>query len=376
MENIRNLLNQIKSITNKNDEILDATGARFNMFKICGVNHYENTHSAILAEFLHPNGAHGLKSKPLERFVALFGNDVLKNNFNYEKAQVIKEYNTDYGRIDILIEDNRNNAIIIENKIYAADQWEQLKRYDKYACTKYGNYQIFYLTLRGSEASEQSGKDVNYKCLAYENQIIEWLEQCVAIAVHFPIVRETLNQYINHLKTLTDQDMDSKNREELIKMIASNPHYIKSALEVSKIWESCKKEIINQLKPHIQVIAQKLELEPYIDRDLGQNETGFWFKKPEWDYSILFWFESNHFMSVGVDDWELPNNTKCSKEKKIRLKEFLNGFVVNKSKDNWIWGANFNVWNNCAWEDVEKDMPQEIEKMTKTFLEKLSSFEN
>lgn len=54
MENIRNLLNQIKSITNKNDEILDATGARFNMFKICGVNHYENTHSAILAEFLHP----------------------------------------------------------------------------------------------------------------------------------------------------------------------------------------------------------------------------------------------------------------------------------------------------------------------------------
>lgn len=90
MENIRNLLNQIKNITNKNDEILDATGARFNMFKICGVNHYENTHSAILAEFLHPNGAHGLKSKPLERFVALFGNDVLKNNFNYEKAQVIK----------------------------------------------------------------------------------------------------------------------------------------------------------------------------------------------------------------------------------------------------------------------------------------------
>lgn len=50
MEKIQNLLNQVKIINQKNNEILDATGARFNIFKVCGVNHYENTHSAIIKE--------------------------------------------------------------------------------------------------------------------------------------------------------------------------------------------------------------------------------------------------------------------------------------------------------------------------------------
>ena len=55
MEKIINLLNQVGTINNKNNEILEATGSRFNMFQICGVNHYENTHSAIIAEFLNPS---------------------------------------------------------------------------------------------------------------------------------------------------------------------------------------------------------------------------------------------------------------------------------------------------------------------------------
>jgi hypothetical protein len=71
MDNIRNLLNQIAIISKKNAEILDVFGGRFNMFKVCGVNHYENTHSAILAEFLNPNGTHGLKSKLLKCFVMM-----------------------------------------------------------------------------------------------------------------------------------------------------------------------------------------------------------------------------------------------------------------------------------------------------------------
>lgn len=58
MDKIKNLLNQVSIISNKNAEILDATGGRFNMFRVCGVNHYEKTHSAIIAEFLNPNGTH------------------------------------------------------------------------------------------------------------------------------------------------------------------------------------------------------------------------------------------------------------------------------------------------------------------------------
>ena len=67
MNNIQNLLKQIQLLQKKNNEILDATGARFNMFRICGVNHYENTHSAIIKEFLDPNGSHSLKDELIEK---------------------------------------------------------------------------------------------------------------------------------------------------------------------------------------------------------------------------------------------------------------------------------------------------------------------
>ena len=44
-------------------------GERFNMFGACGVNHYENTHSAILAEMLNPQGNHGQGSLFLSLFL-------------------------------------------------------------------------------------------------------------------------------------------------------------------------------------------------------------------------------------------------------------------------------------------------------------------
>ena len=78
MENIQNLLNQVATISKKNAEILDATGGRFNIFKVCGVNHDENKHSAIIAEFLNPAGLHGLKAKFLECFIDKFWNDNIK----------------------------------------------------------------------------------------------------------------------------------------------------------------------------------------------------------------------------------------------------------------------------------------------------------
>jgi hypothetical protein len=69
MDNIRNLLNQVAIISKKNAEILDATGGRFNVFRLCGVDHYENVHSTILAELLNPKGTHGLKEKFLNKFI-------------------------------------------------------------------------------------------------------------------------------------------------------------------------------------------------------------------------------------------------------------------------------------------------------------------
>ena len=68
---------------------------------------------------------------------------------------------------------------------------------------------ILYLTPDGRYASDDSGRGVDYRCISYKKTIIEWLGQCVGIAVHRPLVRETINQYINYLKQLTGQDMST-----------------------------------------------------------------------------------------------------------------------------------------------------------------------
>ncbi len=255
MEKIKNLLEQIAIIRKKNNEILDATGGRFNIFRVCGVNHYENTHSAIIAEFLNPDGTHGLKSKLLECFI-----QTLKiKDFNSKEAIVYTEYSVkDIGRLDILLKDNQNKAIIIENKIYADDQEKQLKRYDDYAKSEYKNgYQVLYLTLNGKKASKQSGEGVNYLQVSYEKDIIKWLEKCVLIASRYPMVRETIIQYINHLKILTNQDMDANNTKEIIQLLAESSN-LQSAKYIynnySKIYNYIAKTYFN---PKMQEFVDK-----------------------------------------------------------------------------------------------------------------------
>lgn len=296
MDRINNMLNQVSIIGKKNTEILDATGGRFNMFRICGVNHYENTHSAILTEFLNPKGTHGLKSKLLECFIKTLGENFTINGFNCKNARIYTEYSTPEGRIDILIEDEkRKKAIIIENKIYANDQLDQLKRYDSYAKKKYqkGNYQILYLTLDGKEATEQSGKGVSYLTISYEENIINWLEKCVAIASRFPIVRETIIQYINHLKELTHQDMNNKNKEEITEVL-SKIENLRAAKIICQNYSATFDAIINDhFNPKMEEFATQEGLK-YHYEESGECFVKFYITNPLWQEKcwIGFTFET------------------------------------------------------------------------------------
>lgn len=245
MEGIKNLLNQVDILVKKNNELLDKTGARFNIFQITGVNHLENKHSAILAEFLNPRGTHGLKDRFLQSFLELFGTDEIKGKFNSNTARVYTEYSMDKGRMDIVIEYSNTQAIIIENKIYAPDQDKQLNRYNAFAEEKYkkGNYQIIYLTLFGSDASEDSGEGVDYQPISYAEDLINWLERCLEIAVRRPMVRGTINQYINHIKSLTNQSIDMELNKEIIGVMKSN---VNAAFEIANNFNNLKSKIVEE----------------------------------------------------------------------------------------------------------------------------------
>ena len=265
MEQFKKLLQEVNVILQKDKvrkEESRKRGERFNVFEMLGVAHYELTHSKIIAGFLNPQGSHGQGDLFLRLFLqAIENKDEI--NIDTSKAKVYTEYGIGVnGRLDIFI-DNGSYGIIIENKVYAGDGEEQLKRYNDFAKEKYGegNYIIYYLTLDGHEASDNSSNGVVYKCISYSKDIINWLQLCIHECATMPLVRETLVQYLNHIKQLTNQDMDSLNEEELIKLLADKSNF-KTAVEVGAFIanaDNVKKIYSLKLQRHINSIKKVYE---------------------------------------------------------------------------------------------------------------------
>lgn len=346
ISNIQGLLNQVATINKKNAEILDATGGRFNIFRICGVNHYENTHSSILAELLNPQGSHSLKNQFLDAFLETIGKSFTLKDFDTTNATVHTEYVTDNGRIDILIKDHKKNAIIIENKIYACDQPKQLIRYNVYAEGEFKDknkdkeennkkYQIYYLTLFGSEASEQSAGDVIYHTISYAETIIQWLDKCIALAVRLPLVRETLIQYSNHIKQLTNQDMSKKNEEEITSLLAKF-HDLKAIQSIyfnyHKIFDQIAKDYFN---PKMDKYAKKKELEYHYENS-DKDHISFYLSNPNWKEinCISFEFENRKGYYYGIFNDE---DHQLSDENRKKLREKLQKRFNREMQEAALW---------------------------------------
>ncbi len=232
MENIKQLLKEVSYIVNANQKKLDEQrkrGEHFSIFEVLGIWSDEMKHSAVLAQFLNPKASHGMGDIFLKCFIDSIG--ITDLGINTEKCCVMVEHSFDGGRIDILIEEE-NKAIIIENKIYATDQYRQLIRYDEFAKARYkNNYNIIYLTLDGHEASENSAgvasDRVDYMPISYRVRILEWLTRCAELSYKVPLVRETLIQYRTLVQNITNQTMNTENTQELIKLITNKPENLR-----------------------------------------------------------------------------------------------------------------------------------------------------
>jgi hypothetical protein len=304
MHNIQNLLNQVGIIVKKNNEILDAIGGRFNVFNIIGLASDEvRLHSALLAELLRPNGSHGLKYEFLKDFIEQLN----IKDFDYKTATVKVELvignvtDIEGGRIDIVLVDKNGFAIIIENKIYAGDQNAQLIRYNNYAkANHYGKYKILYLTLDGHIADKKStGNTIEYTPISYAKDILNWLEVCLSRAVRLPIIRETISQYITLIKQLTNQDMNTINKDEVVNTILSNTANIDSAFYIAANISALKDRIISDyFNIQLNEIANELLIEstPLKSR---VRYAGFQFIIPSWRYfDIYFEFDGGELCQL------------------------------------------------------------------------------
>jgi len=286
---IKELLSELALINNKYESIAKATGNNYNIFQVLRIETKEViTHSRMIGDMLNPNGSHGMGSQFLMLFLELepMKNTPKPSNLERVVCTVEKNYGSiDHeknkgGSIDIILE-GFDRPLVIENKIYARDQENQLLRYHNQLN---GNCDLFYLTLFGEEPTGKStgGEDLNITCISYNAHILEWLKNCHELTIDRPLLRETLKQYINIVKYLTGQSMNDDMNDEIFKLIEENKeslgelrihlnnyvnYYLKERIQ--EIFKEIKKD-----ESLINLLAEEPVLFPYEGQFIYNFEFG------------------------------------------------------------------------------------------------------
>ncbi len=390
---ITELLNQVQLLETKRLQKVEEERRRgewFNVFNVLGMSTDEvHTHSAFIAELLNPQGSHGCGDEFLKAFIkvipSLNGFDIetikAKTQVELSIGQIDKDY-TEGGRLDIIVHTD-THAIIIENKIYAGDGWKQLLRYHEFAEREYkNNYRILYLTLDGGSPSEESigkqmedGKD--FYSVSYAQDITNWLQQCIAVAVNKPLVRETLFQYLNLIKQLTNQTMEQNDKKELFELLTQYPEATSSILSTNM------NEYIHFLYerfvlPRLKVFVEENSLLYFETGNLwsGERHKGFYFRRINWKkYAIWIYSEYKGLVNF-YDGISTLIGVPCSMKKQSRL-----DCMKSKSKDSWPYGwswLEYHTWDARVISDmIDKDghnrFAETIIDRIKTILEEVES---
>lgn len=311
--------NSYQKILSSVAEIIGGIRRDFNIFDMLGQNTRELTHSAFIAQLLNPRGGHGMNTCFLESFIDTLNSGSEGNvhlNFDLEGVEV--EIEKDFGvkqgegreavggRIDIYIKNKKGEVIVIENKIYATDQEDQLQRYRN---STGKDSHIFYLTLDG-HTPRNTPDDVGYRIISYKNEIHNWLTKCREKSTECQNLYSAISQYMSTVENLTiDQEI-----RDLIGESSSN---IKAALHIARLADKSR----NHLKrKFLEELASKLELEaPVIMQD--GKELVLTTDAVDWCVEWNLFFRVHSEVTEQSKNWEyvyFPTNPKAT----INLHEF------------------------------------------------------
>lgn len=127
----------------------------FNPWVVAGLERKELPNASVLTWLLDPSGSHGLGCKPLKALLSLLidcGADTFPQDFQAwcEIAKEVLPTGNQQNRIDIEI-DADTFYLLIEVKINAGEQQDQLQRYQHEAISRAGNrpWAILFLTPQG-----------------------------------------------------------------------------------------------------------------------------------------------------------------------------------------------------------------------------------
>ncbi|WP_302717803.1 PD-(D/E)XK nuclease family protein [Hymenobacter sp. BT770] len=252
------MLNQVSAIARTQKKLALLSGENFNVFRILKIETREvRTHSAFLGELLNPDGSHGMQDTFLRLFIEQMGFADFAN-FDTASAKLVVEKHigqidadyTEGGRIDIYLE-SKGEFLFIENKIYAVNQRNQLERYRQHK----PHAKLLYLTLDGGNYKAPAGSMLtkeHYKAISYKEDITTWLNNCHRAAAAYPIVRETIQQYIHLINHLTEKTPDNFMKEETKQLLRGDYASFESAWYCSQVVNELKSDILKEFGSELE----------------------------------------------------------------------------------------------------------------------------
>ena len=245
----------------KSKDYLYEDSSRFNLLSIIEKDRDEaHIHSKIIYNLLSQNW--GKKDK--ETFLTLFLKEIgIEDENIYGKNwEVTREKTFDLdtikGRLDFEIK-SKDCIYIIEMKIDAGDQPEQLIRYQKFAKEQHKKYKIFYLTLDGHNASKKSigeeenleeNEKVEYINISFQGEILNWLENCLKLVEGKENKSACINQYIASINKILGE-RDKKIKDNILKSTED----IKTAIT---IYEKLNDKLQITLENFMSLLKEKL----------------------------------------------------------------------------------------------------------------------
>ncbi len=367
MNDIINILNQVRIVSQKIKEQRKEKferGESFNIFNDLGFMSDEvHLHSMFLSNLLNPKGSHGQRGKFLEAFLKMLQKtfpaisvdslelDTVITSVEVEKY-IGRQTDSEGGRIDIYLTDGKH-SIIIENKIYAGDQHHQMLRYWNYGMSQKGDdmeksFVLIYLTLDGCSPSKDSlGEDLTENdivCLSYKSDIRGWLDRCVELASRTPLVRETINQYINTIDILTNNVMEDN--KDLLDILCKEEN-LDAVFDIIDSKENLINHIINdEFIPKLKDLAEDkgLEICGNYKRNWIAEYSGAHFQRTGWKYFDLA-FQFDH---KGLDG--LIFGFVC---KGYGKRSDIPASIWEKVQEHYSISSKIKDWDNGLW--IHKD---------------------
>ena len=239
-------------------------------------------HTPLLGWLLDPKGDHGLGKEPLSRFLSMLEID----GAGADHAQVWRERSfPEHGRVDLMIQ-LPGCCLVIENKLYAADQEAQLWRYQQVLAAEAVppvTSHLFYLTLDGCEPSPisisapaSSGDtpglaEGSYQCISYETEIHSWLTDLLewtSDKQDTGRIHHILTQYNEVLMEAIgmhsrEEALSELNSSGLIDHVAANQGDVTTLARLARSVFFLHARLLEEL---IEGVHQALEKEPRLER--------------------------------------------------------------------------------------------------------------